>query len=197
MSRRPMVALVSAVLLAACGATSTSQGGAASAAPSTAPSTAPSSGPSAPSSVAASASQAATASGGGGELASVTLHIDGGAKAGDYSATIRTGGCSRGTFGENTFAVSSVEVTSDGGFDGPQMTIFDAAAAASGTDQFGVGLVFDNYATNLLMSPYEGFGSGTLTLVDRGSTATIHAEGTLEDGSAATLDIECHSVTGL
>jgi len=60
-----------------------------------------------------------------------------------------------------------------------------------------MGLAFDNYAVNILMSPYEGFGSGTLTIDDRGNSATIHAEGKLEDGSPATVDIECHSVVRL
>lgn len=140
----------------------------------------------------AAASPSAVAQG----LADVSVDIASGPKAGEYSVTlVTTGGCSRGTFGPNTFGVAAVHIEgATGGFDGPQLTIFDLAGAAAGTTQFGMALAFDNYALNILMSPYEGFGSGTLTIDDRGDTATIRAEGILEDGNPATVEIVCHSV---
>ncbi|MEO8639066.1 MAG: hypothetical protein ABI458_04020 [Chloroflexota bacterium] len=155
----------------------------------------------------AGAGQSAAAStggggGGGDSLASVDLTITGGEKAGHYQVEITgSGGCSTGVVGPGTFAVSSVTVDPAESFGGPQITIYDADAAASGTDsQFSAAFPFDNYAYTVEVNPYlsasQGgdFGAGTATLDNRGTTATLTIEGTTANGETVDATIECHSV---
>lgn len=88
---------------------------------------------------------------------------------------------------------------------GPVVAVFDAAAAVSGADRnFTLTIRFDlkgdgTFGEVLTMSPGQEtpLGSGLLTLDDRGGTATIHATGTLDDGSTTTVYVECPSVTNL
>jgi len=143
------------------------------------------------------ASAAASAPDAGGEgVASAELTVDSGSRAGDYSATLLNAGCSSDFIGPDTFAVASDQVEATGGFMGPQLTIYEASAAAGGTDNFVFGAPFDNYAETLELVPQtDGRGTGTVTLDDRGSTATITIEGTTSDGIALSATIECHSVT--
>ena len=89
-------------------------------------------------------------------------------------------------------------------FVGPQITIYDAdaASAAGGTDvEFSAAFPFDNYAYTVEVNPYlsrsqgSDFGSGTATLDNRGSTATLTIEGTSANGETVSATIECHQVT--
>jgi hypothetical protein len=126
-------------------------------------------------------------------LASVTLRLEGGSQAGRYTGTITDGGCSRSPFGEGTFAVASARFEGSGGFQGPHVTILDTDAARAGTDGFGIGLSFAG-DINLVLNAAEGDGSGTLTLDDRGDTATIRVEGTLASGLSVSVEIDCREV---
>jgi hypothetical protein len=192
MRARTPAAVVFTLVIAACGpAPSASEPSASQAAPSSPDATArPSATTASPATNAPAASQD-----GGQPVATADVSISGGGMPGDYRATLTSGGCSRDPLGENTFGVASVDVEASGGFDGPQLSILDAAAASGVTTAFELSLPFDNYETNLVMSPADGLGTGSLTLDDRGAAATIHIEGTLEDGGQVTVDIECHSVT--
>jgi len=197
MLRRSAAAILPILLiLAACGGASPAASQPAGSQP--AGTTAPSQpAASVPGSVAAS-----TPGGGGSGLASVDLTITGGDYAGNYQVDILTGGCSTGAVGPGTFTVASVTVDPVGVFQGPQITIYDAAAAASGTDsQFSAGFVFDNYAYVAEVNPYlsastgSDYGSGTATLDNPGSTATLTIVGTTSAGEEVEATIECHTVT--
>lgn len=135
-------------------------------------------------------------------LAIIRVTITGGSRAGGYDAAlVSAAGCVRNPFGPNTFEVAEEGIQGTVGFAGPRVWILDAAKAASGTDtRFTILLEFDfSGRDHLTMSPGVDtpLGSGVLTLDDRGATASIHAEGTLDDGSTATVDIECQSVIDL
>jgi hypothetical protein len=200
MLRRSLAFLVPAVLLIACssaspsGSTPESQGGGESSAPSQGgESSVPSQG---------GESSAPSQAGGGNGMASVDLTITGGDRAGHYQADIIEGGCASGTQGPNTFTVASVTLDPDTNFDGPQLFLYDAAAAAGGDDaMFSAAFVFDNYNYTVEVNPYlsasqnADFGSGTATLDNRGSTATITIEGTTANGETVSATIECHAVT--
>ncbi len=196
MLRRPMIAILPALLLVACSSASpgASQGGDQSAAASVAGSAAASQ---PGSSVAPSLPDV-----GGDGLASVDLTITGGAKAGHYAADITQGGCSTGAAGAGVFTVASVTLDPDTAFDGPQIFVYDPAAAASGTeDQFSAAFIFDNYAVTVEVNPYlsastgSDYGSGTATLDNRGSSATLTIVGTTSAGEQVNATIECHQVT--
>ena len=201
MIRRTLAVLVPLVLLVACssspaGSTQESQGGGQSSAPSSGGSAAESSAPS---------SAATQQPGGGNGLASVDLTITGGDYAGHYQVDlVGSGGCSTGVVGPGTFAVASIDYEPADAFVGPQITIYDADAAASGTDvEFSAAFPFDNYAYTVEVNPYlsrsqgSDFGSGTATLDNRGSTATVTIEATTQEGIEMSATIECDSVTTL
>src|SRR3990172_529150 len=158
MIRRTLAVLVPLVLLVACssspaGSTQESQGGGQSSAPSSGGSAAESSAPS---------SAATQQPGGGNGLASVDLTITGGDYAGHYVVDlVGSGGCSTGVVGPGTFQVASVDVEPADAFVGPQITIYDADAAASGTDvEFSAAFPFDNYAHTVEVNPYLSRSQG-------------------------------------
>ena len=195
MIRRIVAVLVPVVILVACsspassGEASQGRGG---------ESAAPGGGESA----AASAAASTGGGGGGGGLATVDLTITGGDYAGDYHVEITgSGGCSTGVVGPGTFSVASVTVDPAEAFGGPQIVIYDAGAAASGTDsQFSAAFPFNNYAYTVEVNPYlsasqgGNYGSGTATLDDRGTTATVTIEGTTSANEQVEATIECHTV---
>lgn len=196
MLRRIAAVVMPLVILAACGgaAQTASEPGATVGAIEPAESEPAASEPAA-SEPAASVS-ATTGDGGGAGMATVDLTITGGQKEGHYVAEITEGGCSTGATGPGTFSVASVTVDPDTDFDGPQLTIYDAAAAAGGTDEeFSAAFVFDNYSYTVEVNPKIDLGTGTATLDNRGSSATVTIEGTSSDGDAVSATIECHSVT--
>jgi len=186
MIRRMLATLVPVALLVACstpaGSGQESQGGGESSAASAA-------GASAPATAAAS-----IGGGGGGGLASFDVTITGGAKAGHYTGDITVGGCSSGVMGAGTFSVASTTVDPANDFDGPQIVVYDAEAAASGTDNFSAAFTFNKFATTVEVNHPIDRGTGTLTLDNKGSTATVTIEGTSSDGDAVAATIECHSV---
>jgi hypothetical protein len=130
--------------------------------------------------------------GGGGGLATVNLHLDAGPHAGDWSADITSGRCAFGYQVLGTFSVASDSLEGTVGFDGIELLIDDAAAAAAGTDRLSVRLTFDEGATEYIVVTIDGRGSATATLADNGDSATVHAEGTFEDGTPMSLDVTCH-----
>lgn len=159
------------------------------------------------SSAASAAASAAASTGGGGgggdSLASVDLTITGGDYAGHYQVElVGSGGCSTGVVGPGTFTVASNSVEPADAFNGPQITIYNAEAAASGTDsEFSAAFPFNNYAYTVEVNPYlsasqgGNFGSGTATLDNKGSTATVTIEGTTANAETVSATIECHTVT--
>jgi hypothetical protein len=130
--------------------------------------------------------------GGGGGLATVDLLLDAGPHSGDWSAEVTDGRCAFGYQTLGTFSLTSDAVDGTAGFDGIDLLIGDAAAAAAGTDAFSASASFDDQATRYILDATEGRGSGTATLTDNGATATVHVEGTFEDGTPMTLDVTCH-----
>ncbi|HVM24375.1 MAG TPA: hypothetical protein VM253_03145 [Candidatus Limnocylindrales bacterium] len=135
----------------------------------------------------------------GDATASVDVTITGGEVAGSYSGSVSSGGCSRNPFEENSFGLQystdeQVELSSI------QLVARDADAAASGgsddfTATFTVGDLFEG--VNLDIAPQNDRGSGTVTIDDRGDTATIQIEGETSEGVAVDATIECHTVTDL
>jgi hypothetical protein len=137
-----------------------------------------------------------TGDGGGDPAASVDVTVTGGEFEGNYSGSVPDGGCSRGATGENTFGLQystdeEVELSS------LQLIVNDAdAATGGGTDDFMTTLTFGDLlsGTSVDVNPPEGEGGGTVTVDDRGDTATITIEAETSDGMAIDATVECHSV---
>lgn len=132
---------------------------------------------------------------GGDAAASVDVTITGGQFEGSYSGSVPDGGCSRGATGANTFGLQ-YSTTEDVELSSVQLIVNDADAAASGSDDFQTTFTFGDLlnGTNVDLKPGDGEGSGTVTLDDRGDTATISIEGETSDGVGIDATVECHSV---
>lgn len=132
---------------------------------------------------------------GGDAAASVEVTVTGGEFEGSYSGSVPDGGCSRGATGENTFGLQ-YSTTEDVELSSVQLIVNDADAAASGSDDFQTTFTFGDLlnGTNVDLKPADGEGSGTVTLDDRGDTATITIEGETSDGVGIDATVECHSV---
>lgn len=195
MTRVP-AAILAIALLAGCSSASPA---ASDGAPSE--STVPSESTAASSSSGPSSSQGGSVSGYG----QIRLQVDAGDFAGTWTGDIEVGGCSRNliasanpivpTFVQGTFSAGAAMVVGIPDFEGFLFEIYDsAAAAASGTEQFHVGLSFLDYTAGLLVEPGKGTGSGTATLDDRGTTASLRADVTFDDGSSGSVEVDCYEV---
>ncbi len=190
-SRLPLVfSAILMLLLAACGSSTAS------------PSAASSAGTDGQPSATASASDAApdggNAAAAGDAKASVNMTVTGGEFAGSYSGSVSDGGCSRNLTGDNTFGVQystdqKVKLSS------VQVLVYDAKAAAGGTDAFKSSYTFGDLfsGTGVDIDPSTNAGTGTLTLDDRGDSATVKISGETGDGDKIEATIECNGVISL
>lgn len=135
---------------------------------------------------------------GGGPTASITVTISGGSPHdGTHEAEAPDAGCSRNLTGENTFGLQYS--TSGTDFDSHQLIIDDASGAASGSEDFVTDVTIDGATYGITSGTAvnnEPRGSGTVTLDDRGDTATITIEGETDEGYGLEATIECHQITG-
>lgn len=133
---------------------------------------------------------------GGPATASVELTVTGGEFAGSYSGSVPDGGCSKGATGENTFGLQYSTADEDVAFSSVQLIVNDASAAAGGTDDFLTTVTMGPLleGTTLQIDPPEESGTGTVTLDDRGDTATILIAGETAEGVGIDVTVTCHSV---
>jgi hypothetical protein len=136
--------------------------------------------------------------GGGGSTASITVTLTGGPHDGTHQAEAPDAGCSRNLSGENTFGLQYSTGETEG-FNSHQLIIEDASGAASGSEDFRTDITIDDATYGIesgSAASDDPSGSGTVTLDDRGDTATITIEGETADGVGIEATIECHSVIG-
>jgi hypothetical protein len=149
-----------------------------------------------------SATDAAPDDGNGGAAgdptASVNMTVTGGEFAGSYSGSVADGGCSRNLTGDNTFGVQystdqKVKLSS------VQVLVYDAKAAASGTDAFKSSFTFGDLfsGTGVDIDPSTNAGTGTVTVDDRGDSATVKISGETGDGDKIDATVECNGVISL
>jgi hypothetical protein len=127
--------------------------------------------------------------------ATLALTVSGGKFAGSYSGSVADGGCSRNLTGDNTFGVQystdqPVKVSS------VQVLVYDAKAAAGGSDAFKSEFTFGDLfsGTSVDIDPSTNAGSGTVTIDDRGDSATVKISGETGDGDGIEATIECNGV---
>lgn len=132
----------------------------------------------------------------GDATASVEVTVSSGAFEGTYSGSVPDGGCSRGATGDNTFGLQ-YSTDQDVELSSLQLIVNDADAASSGgSDDFMTSLTFGDLlaGTTIDIEPPESNGTGTVSVDDRGDTATIKIHGDTSDGAAIDATVECHSV---
>ena len=136
---------------------------------------------------------------GGSSTASITVTISGGSPHdGTHEAEAPDAGCSRNLTGENTFGLQ-YSVSGTDGFNSHQLIIDDASGAASGSEDFVTDVTIDGATYGITSGTAvnnEPRGSGTVTLDDRGDTATITIEGETDEGYGLEATVECHQVAG-
>ena len=130
---------------------------------------------------------------------SVHLVITGGANAGTYDATTDRGGCSAGLTGKGSFGnqFSLPKEKDPKKFNSLQLIVPDAKAAAGGTHTFYVSVGFGpliNRSAEYKVDTAKNSGSGTVTVADKGATATVTIDATTAAGVKLHATIDCKSV---
>lgn len=133
----------------------------------------------------------------GDAAASIEVSVTGGEFEGDYTGSVPDGGCSRGATGENTFGLQYS--TDEAGVDigSLQLVVNDAeAASGGGSDDFLMTIEFGELfaGTSMEVEPPAEEGTGTVSVDDRGDSATISIDVETADGVAIAATVECHSV---
>lgn len=130
----------------------------------------------------------------------IELEITGGPLAGNYGAVSDEPTCTYGYAGEgfwgNQYSISDVGPET---FSSLQL-IVDADAAAEGTDEFLVTVSFGEFFTDdetsytVRSGDGSSHGTGTVTLDDRGGSATVVVSAVTQEGIGIEATIECHLV---
>jgi hypothetical protein len=129
----------------------------------------------------------------------VHLVITGGANAGSYDGVTDRGGCSAGLTGAGSFGnqFSLPKEKDPKKFNSLQLIVPNAKAAASGTHDFtliaGFGPLLARSAEYKIETAKHS-GSGTVTVNDKGSTATVTFDATTAAGVKLHGTIDCKSV---
>jgi hypothetical protein len=131
-----------------------------------------------------------------------TIHvvITGGAHAGTYNGSTDRGGCSAGMTGKGSFGnqYSLPKENDPKVLNSVQIIVPDAKAAASGTHNFFLNVAFGRIFKRVAeykVEPQKKLGTGTITVHDKGSTATINFDAKTADGVHVVGTIDCKSVT--
>jgi len=135
-------------------------------------------------------------------FASETVHvvISGGANAGTYDASSDRGGCSAGLTGPGTWGnqFSLPKEKDPKKLNSLQMIVPSAKAAAGGTHDFYLSAGFGpllHRSAEYVVDTKKGKGSGTVTVIDHGATATVKFDAKTADGVKLAGTIDCKSVT--
>lgn len=131
-----------------------------------------------------------------------TIHvvITGGAHAGTYDGSTDRGGCSAGMTGHGSFGnqYSLPKENNPKVLNSVQLIVPDAKAAANGTHNFFLNVAFGRIFkrdAEYKVEPEKKMGTGTVTVHDKGSTATINFDAKTADGVHLVGTIDCKSVT--
>lgn len=121
------------------------------------------------------------------------MTISGGEYAGTYSGSVPVySECSR-DIGTGTFDLTYTAIEEDAPFT-VGLIVNDPAAAAEGTDDFSLLIIMGSDVLIEIQGPPYPIGTGTVTVDDRGATATITIQGQTAEGVGVEAEVTCHSV---
>jgi hypothetical protein len=134
-----------------------------------------------------------------------TVHIviTGGPNAGTYDASTDRGGCSAGMAGLGSWGnqLSQPKEKDPKKFNSLQLIVPDAKKAASGTKEFFINVGFGplmkraaEYKVETRQREPHQLGSGTVTVMDHGTTGMVHFDVTTADKVHMVGTIDCKSV---
>jgi hypothetical protein len=131
----------------------------------------------------------------------VHLVVTGGANAGTYNASSTRGGCSAGATGAGSWGnqLSDPKDKDPKHFNSLQLIVPDAKGAAHGTKSFtlivGFGPLMHRGAEyNVVTTGAKTKGSGTVTVMDHGTTARVDFDVKTADGVKLAGTIDCKQV---
>lgn len=133
----------------------------------------------------------------------VHLVVTGGPNAGSWDATSERGGCSYGLAGAGTWGnqLSDPKDKDPKHFNSLQLIVPNAKAAAAGSHEFflmvGFGPLLNRgaeYKVETRPSEAKRSGSGTVTVVDQGTTGKVTFSATTAEGVKLEGTIDCKSV---
>jgi hypothetical protein len=131
-----------------------------------------------------------------------TVHvvITGGKHAGTYDGSTDRGGCSAGMTGKGSFGnqYSLPKENDPKVLNSVQIIVPDAKAAANGTHNFFLNVAFGRIFkrdAEYKVETEKKSGTGTITVHDKGSTATISFDAKTADGVHLVGTVDCKSVT--
>ena len=138
---------------------------------------------------------AAVAGTGGGSKLQVTL--TGGPKAGSYDKTQDMTTCTVGYAGEGKWGNAASDTDDKDGLIGMDLIVDKPAEAKSGTQDFMMTVYMDDRLdpkNQFTIDPKNGKGSGTVTIDDRGATATVTVKGRTAEGVGVDAKVDCNQV---
>ena len=139
----------------------------------------------------------------GAVVETVHLVVTGGPHAGTWEASSEKGGCSAGLTGPGSWGnqISQPKQTDPAKFNSLQLVVPDAKKAAGGGKEFMIlfrfgSLMGKNTEYTIETRPTETSkkGSGTVTIDDKGATATVGFDVVSADGYKFVGSIDCKSV---
>jgi hypothetical protein len=133
----------------------------------------------------------------------VHLVVTGGPNAGTYNATTERGGCSFGLAGPGSWGnqLSDPKDKDPKHFNSLQLIVPNAKKAAGGTHEFLLKIGFGplmhrgaEYTVETRAGEAKKSGSGTLTVLDKGTTGVVTFDAKTADGVRLAGTIDCKSV---
>ena len=143
----------------------------------------------------------ATPSGGGGagagSASSMRVVLTGGPKPGTYEKVSDEPTCTVGYASEGAWGNAASDLEDKSGLIGIDLIVPKPQAAKGGTSEFMLTVYLDDRldpANQFTVDPPNGKGSGSVTIDDRGSTATVTARGRTPEGVEVDARIECGQI---
>ncbi|HET9454294.1 MAG TPA: hypothetical protein VFO66_08430 [Gemmatimonadaceae bacterium] len=132
-----------------------------------------------------------------GSATSMRVTLTGGPKPGTYEKSSDEPTCTVGWASEGAWGNAASDLEDKSGLIGIDLIVPKPEAAKGGTSEFMLTVYLDDRldpANQFTVDPPNGKGTGTVTIEDRGSTATVTARGKTPEGVEVDARIECRQI---
>lgn len=132
-----------------------------------------------------------------GSATAMRVTLTGGPKPGTYEKSSDEPTCTVGFASEGAWGNAASDLEDKSGLIGIDLIVPKPDAAKGGTSDFVMTVYLDDRldpANQFTLDPANGKGTGTVTIDDRGSTATVTARGETPEGVGIDARIECRQI---
>lgn len=143
------------------------------------------------------ASPAGSGDAGAGNATSMRVVLTGGPKPGTYEKSSDEPTCTVGYASEGAWGNAAGDIEDKSGLVGIDLIVPNPQAAKGGTSEFMALVYLDDRLdpkNQFIVDPKNGKGTGTVTIDDRGSTATVTVRGRTPEGVGVDARIECRQI---